>query len=76
MCLSIPAKLIEKDGVQGKADLEGSLIPVNLMMLPEAAIGDYVIVHAGVAIQRYEEQDAMETLALVREALGEAPEAV
>ena len=72
MCLSVPAKLIEKDGVRGRASVEGNIVEVNLSLVPDAALGDYVLVHAGLAIQRYDAEEAEETLRLLREALGSA----
>jgi len=76
MCLSIPAKLMERDGMTGKADVDGNIVEVNLMLIDDVEVGEYVLVHAGFAIQKYEEQEALETIKLVRQALGEDPETV
>jgi hydrogenase expression/formation protein HypC len=70
MCLSIPAKIIEKNGDKGKVDIEGNILEVNFTLLPETALGDYVIVHAGFAIQRYDQEEALKTLELIKEAFG------
>ena len=67
MCLSIPAKIIEINGATGIADCDGNKVEVNLSLLKEIQIGDYVLVHAGFAIQKYEPADARETLALWEE---------
>jgi hydrogenase expression/formation protein HypC len=70
MCLSIPVKLIEKNGNAGKADAGGNLIDVRLDLVSDALPGDYILVHAGFAIQKYDEADALETLRLLKESVG------
>ncbi len=70
MCLSIPAKIVELDGTEAKADVEGTLMAVNLGLLENVKIGDYVLVHAGFAIQKYDAAEAEETILLIREALN------
>lgn len=67
MCLSVPAKVIEIDGDVGKADVDGNIVDVNLMMVEGVSVGDYVLVHTGFAIQKYEREDALETIRLLRE---------
>ena len=66
MCLSVPAKVIEIDGSCGKADVGGNIVDVNFMMLEGVRLGDYVLVHAGFALQKYERQEALETLELLK----------
>ena len=70
MCLGIPALVKERAGDIGKVDFGGTAREVNLSLV-DADVGDYVIVHAGFAIQVLEEKDALETLALFREVYGE-----
>ncbi len=53
----------------GKVDYQGVQRETSFMMLPEAKVGDYVILHAGFAIKRLSEEDALETLELIREML-------
>ena len=65
MCLGIPMKLVQIEGTVGTADLDGVARKVMLDLLPDAAVGDYVIVHAGYAIQSLDEKEAEETLALL-----------
>ena len=67
MCLALPAKLIEKTGDQGVVELADNRYNVNLIMAPEANIGDYLLVHAGYAIQIVEPQAAKETWELLEE---------
>ena len=68
MCLGIPAKVIKIDDFnQGKVDYLGTLVRANFSLLEKVSIGDWVILHAGFAITRLDEQDAEETLELLRE---------
>ena len=72
MCLSIPGKLVEicsaLDDVFriGKVDFEGVSKEVNLTMVPEAKVGDYILVHVGAAISIIDEKEAKETFDLIR----------
>ncbi len=61
MCLAVPAKLVELNGDEAVADLHGNRIPINTLLTPEAKIGDWVLIHAGFAIQRLEPEDAFRT---------------
>jgi hydrogenase expression/formation protein HypC len=64
MCLAIPAKVMNIDGAKANVDFgQGVLREVNVSLV-EAKVGDYVLVHAGYAIQIIEEEDAKETLSL------------
>jgi hydrogenase expression/formation protein HypC len=68
MCLAIPSKLIQiKDNI-GTIDVDGVRRKASLLLLEDAKVGDYVIVHAGFAIQKIDEQAAMESLKLLKEA--------
>ena len=62
MCLAIPLKLIEVDGREAVGEAMGLRRAVRVDFIPEPKIGDYVIVHAGFAIERLPEQQAMEDL--------------
>ena len=75
MCLAVPAKIIEIKDALAKVELSGVTKDVSLMLLPEAKVGDYVLVHAGFAMQIVEERDAQETKALLAEMNG-APRTV
>ena len=75
MCLAVPAKVIEIRDTMGKVELSGVTRDVSLMLLPEAKVGDYVLVHAGFAMQIVEEDSARETNALLAEMNG-APRTV
>lgn len=70
MCLAVPAKLLEIKGAMGKVELAGVTRDVSLMLLPEARVGDHVLVHAGFAMQVVDEQEYAETQALLAEMRG------
>ncbi len=70
MCLAIPAKILSLDGTKAQVDFgQGILRDVNVALV-EAKIGEYVLVHAGYAIQVLEEKEALETLRLMNEVLA------
>ena len=68
MCLAVPVRVVEKDD-DGWAQVEvaGLRRRVSLQLVPEAAVGDYVLLHAGYAIARVDEDEAAETLRLLEE---------
>ena len=64
MCLAIPARVVNVDDSTAKVDFgEGVLRDVNITLV-EAKVGDYVLVHAGYAIQTMDKDEAIETLRL------------
>ena len=68
MCIGFPAKVFEIKDNMAKVEIEGTVKTVSLDLLGnEVAIGDYVISHAGFAIQRIDEEAAQERLELLRE---------
>ena len=67
MCLAIPARIIEIDGDRAKVELTGNIIEAQLGLGDGAAVGDWVLVHAGFAIEKLEPEDAEETLKLFAE---------
>jgi hydrogenase expression/formation protein HypC len=73
MCLAIPMQVISIDGNVGQVDSSGVHIKVSLDLVDGVQIGDYVLIHAGFAIQRLSAQEAEETLAILTR-LGEALE--
>ena len=64
MCLAVPLLLEEREGDLGKVSMAGGTIEVDLSLVPQAGTGDYVLVHAGFAINVYEKDEAEEVLAL------------
>jgi len=67
VCLAVPARLVETRDATGLVDFGGVRREVSLLFVPEAAVGDYVLVHAGCAIERLNEAEALETLRLFEE---------
>lgn len=67
MCLSIPAKIVSIDGDMAEVSVGGSLFKAGLHMISDAKVGDYILLHAGFAIQKISEQEAAETLKILRE---------
>jgi len=70
MCLAIPGKILSlhkvNDVPMGKIDFDGITKDVCLAYVPDAKTGEYVIVHVGFAIERLDEESALETLKLFR----------
>ncbi len=67
MCLAIPGKIISVQDDTARVDVNGVMTDVKITLLEEVSVGDYVIVHAGFAIQKYDRRDAEETLKLFEE---------
>ena len=66
MCLSTPARVVEIDGNMAKADVGGMLKEISIDLCPDIALGEYALIHAGFAIQKVDEEEARETLDLLR----------
>lgn len=69
MCLAVPAKVIEKKDMVATVEVEGIRRDISLMLLPEANEGDYILMHAGFAIQVIDEEEAKITTELLKEVL-------
>ena len=67
MCLAIPMKLIRRDEFEGTVEIDGVSRSISMMLLPEAEVGEHVLVHAGYAIGTINEEEAAKTLELLRE---------
>jgi hydrogenase expression/formation protein HypC len=75
MCLGIPGQIVSiTENQLAEVDFSGVRREVSLMLCPEAEVGDYVLVHVGFAIQRLEEEEALETLKLFDEFLEASDE--
>jgi hydrogenase expression/formation protein HypC len=73
MCLAVPLKLIEISGNDAVGESLGMRRPLRVDFIPDPKIGDYVIVHAGFAIERLPEAQALEDIEAwedVQDALG------
>ena len=64
MCLAIPGQIVTKDAGMGVVDVRGNRMRAGLLLVPEAGIGDWVLLHAGFAITKITPDDAAETNAL------------
>jgi len=67
MCVGVPMQVISIEGDQAMTEVDGVKREASLMLLDEVAVGDFVIIHAGFAISKLDEEDARETLAMMRE---------
>jgi hydrogenase expression/formation protein HypC len=68
MCLGVPMKIVSRDGDSVVAEVDGVQKEASVMLLSEeVSVGDYVIVHAGFAISKLDEEYAEETIRLMRE---------
>ncbi len=67
MCLAVPLKIIFIKGKMGIGELGGVKKKVSLMLLDKVRVGDYVLLHAGFAINKLETKEAEELLQLLRE---------
>ena len=77
MCLAVPGQVLSIEGDdpltrQGRIAFAGIVKQANLAFVPEAKVGDYVLVHAGIAISVIDELEAEKTLAYLAEAEPEA----
>ncbi|MFC2316073.1 MAG: HypC/HybG/HupF family hydrogenase formation chaperone [Selenomonas massiliensis] len=75
MCLAVPAKIVDIQDQLASVELNGVRRAASLMLLPEAAVGDYVLVHAGFAMQIVDHAEAARIEALRAEMHG-APRTV
>lgn len=67
MCYAIPAKILEIKNNEAKVDYGGVLKKINISLMPDVKINDYVLVHAGFAIEKVSEISAKETLKILKQ---------
>ena len=74
MCVAVPSQIIEIDQ-HGMAtvDVGGARKKISLLLLEDARVSDYVVVHAGFAIKTIDEKEAQETLKLLKEVVEGSP---
>ena len=72
MCLAVPMKVIAIEGPIARVEEGGVRREARVDLVEGVKVGDYVIVHAGIAIERLEPEEAQETLRLFEEMLGQA----
>jgi hydrogenase expression/formation protein HypC len=71
MCLGVPMRVYSIDGSSARVELGGLTKEISIMLLPSAKVGDYLIVHAGFAIERIEEEAAQRTIEYLRQIAAE-----
>ena len=72
MCLAVPGKIVSIEGDDpvlrcGRVDFSGVVKQINLAYVPEAKVGDYVLVHVGFAINTIDEEEARQVFAYLRQ---------
>ena len=67
MCLAVPAKIISIRGSKALVDFGGIRREINIALVESPKEGDYVLVHAGFAIQKIDEKEAEETIKIMKE---------
>jgi len=72
MCLAVPMRVVAVNGNEAEVEQGGTKLQVRVDLVEDVRVGDYVLVHAGFAIQKLDEEEAFETLRLL-EMLGMSP---
>ena len=70
MCLAVPVEVVSVEGDQATVALEGNTRTADLSLLGGAEVGEWVLLHAGFAIEKLSAEEARETLGLLRDAGG------
>jgi hydrogenase expression/formation protein HypC len=71
MCLAIPAEVVElKENELALIDIGGARKQISMMLVDDVGVGDYVLVHAGFAIEKIDEEEAARTMELLRQLAG------
>ena len=69
MCLSIPAEILEINNNKAKVSVGGVIYNSSLDLIENVSVGDYVLLHAGFAIEKIDKEEAETTLNMIKEAL-------
>ncbi len=67
MCLAVPVRVLKIDSLKALVELGGVTRQASIMLVPDTQVGDYVLLHAGFAIQKLDEREAEETIRLFAE---------
>lgn len=62
MCLSVPAQVMKIEGENAEVSVGGTMMNANLSMVDDVNVGDYILLHTGFALQKIDEEEALETL--------------
>jgi len=73
MCLAIPAKVISVNGTSALVTIEDVEYTASLLLLDDVNPGDYIMLHAGFAIQKVDAEEAAETLQLLQDEVKNRP---
>lgn len=71
MCLAVPGEIVKIDGTRAEVSFSGAIRTADLTLISGAKLGDYVLVHAGCAIQLIPPEEAVETIKLFEEIFSE-----
>ena len=71
MCLGVPMLVVDIEGETAVCEIDGVQRDASLMMVDGVAVGDFVLIHAGFAIEKLDREDAEETIRLFRELLDQ-----
>jgi hydrogenase expression/formation protein HypC len=67
MCVAVPGKIVDIENDLGKVDFLGAIRNISLDLIDDVEIGDYIIAHAGYAVEKIKEEEAIETIKLFEE---------
>jgi hydrogenase expression/formation protein HypC len=67
MCLSVPAQVISIEGDLASVSVGGTILNANLNLVEDIKVGDYILLHTGFALQKIDEEEALETLKIFEE---------
>ncbi|MCE5346676.1 MAG: HypC/HybG/HupF family hydrogenase formation chaperone [Bacteroidales bacterium] len=67
MCLSMPARIVSIVGSKAEVSVGGTIFKAGLQLVENVKVGDYILLHAGFAIQKISEKEAAETLQILKE---------
>lgn len=67
MCLAVPVRVLKIDGLEALVELGGLTRQVSIMLVPDTKVGNYILLHAGFAIQKLDEREAEATIRLLAE---------
>ncbi len=70
MCLAIIGRITKRKGESATVNVLGVMREISVVLVPQAKVGDYVMIHAGFAINMIDEQEARRTEEIIREAAG------
>lgn len=67
MCLAVPAQIVEQVGSDAMVDLHGNRLSISTVLVPDATVGDWVLLHAGFAIQLISDETARRTWSILKD---------